>query len=321
MNLFNNYILDFFVNHIFWIYFEWLKSKLVEIWADTGLLLDFISLVVTTVLTISIFYLQKKHETEVEEIKVLNKQKELEEKARIFMIENNSELDYIPWCIFASNVGSLKNHTRKIYREYCKCSIEVQNEILKRSNIHIEQFQDTTWIDRCIERLQKDIKEYDLGYDMLYDGAKYFHRSLNNYYNHTWRDIENNRLFDPIVSRKTILGMEKTTLQGYIDEYLYCKFGGEKYEGKKDLMRKPLDYLCDEIDFGMNSEHIICGWCMEMIYQVSLSIAYNCVINKRNNGNFDDGLPYTDAQVDTYEDKYYETLHVLFNTYNSTNFN
>ena len=58
--------------------------------------------------------------------------RKLKEQAEHCIINNNSEIDYLPWCVFASNLHKLEAHHRKTYKEYCKCSPEVQDEIRKR---------------------------------------------------------------------------------------------------------------------------------------------------------------------------------------------
>lgn len=63
--------------------------------------------------------------------------RKLKEQAEHFIINNNSEIDYLPWCVFASNLHELEAHHRKTYKEYCKCSPEVQDEILRIQGLNV----------------------------------------------------------------------------------------------------------------------------------------------------------------------------------------
>jgi len=63
--------------------------------------------------------------------------RKLKEQAGHFIINNNSEVDYLPWCVFASNLHKLESHHRKTYKEYCKCSPEVQDEILRIQGLNV----------------------------------------------------------------------------------------------------------------------------------------------------------------------------------------
>ena len=63
-----------------------------------------LSLLATGAVSFSIYWLQSRHEKEIESADAKREQKELEEKAHVFLSENNSERDYLRWCIIAENV-------------------------------------------------------------------------------------------------------------------------------------------------------------------------------------------------------------------------
>ena len=83
-------------------------------------------------------------------------------KSSTFLIDNQEERDYLPWCIIAANLYPLEKHTRKIYSEYCRCSEELQNEILNQAGYKIKQFTGKYWLQGCIDKLQQDIEKYNL---------------------------------------------------------------------------------------------------------------------------------------------------------------
>lgn len=66
--------------------------------------------------------------------------RKLKEQAEHFIINNNSEIDYLPWCVFDSNLHKLEAHHRKTYKEYCKCSPEVQDEILRIQGLNVIRY-------------------------------------------------------------------------------------------------------------------------------------------------------------------------------------
>ena len=57
------------------------------------------------------------------------KEKEMQEKAKLFLMENEEERDYLPLCVIAANLCRLQRHTRKIYTNYCRCSFELQQSL------------------------------------------------------------------------------------------------------------------------------------------------------------------------------------------------
>lgn len=57
-------------------------------------------------------------------------------------------------------------------------------------------------------------------------------------------------------------------------------------------------------------EETVCMWMMDLMQNIAI-ILYN-----RNGEKIDaEILEYTDAQIETYEDKYYATLQAIYNTY------
>ena len=124
------------------------------------IVIGILSLVATIAVSFLIYWLQTRHEKEIQKLQEEKEQKELETKARLFLIDNEPERDYLPWCIIAANLYPLEKHTRKIYSEYCRCSEELQNEILNQAGYKIKQFTGKYWLQECIDKLQQDIEKY-----------------------------------------------------------------------------------------------------------------------------------------------------------------
>ena len=105
-----------------------------EIWS---FLVDVTSLVVTTVLTIKIYRLERSHEKEREQMEVKAQEKAIAEAARVFLIDNEDEIEYLPLSAIAKTLKLKRKHHRAITTKFLRCSEEVQKEILKQANFQL----------------------------------------------------------------------------------------------------------------------------------------------------------------------------------------
>jgi hypothetical protein len=269
------------------------------------------TLVVTIAFSFSIYWLQLRHEKETQKIVKSREHKELEEKAKLFLIDNEAERDYLPWCVIAANIHRLDKHTREIYNSFCRCPEELRNEILKQAGFEMESIKGQTWVNDCIEALEKDIQKYNLGRDYLYDGAKYFHRSYERYRDLKWNSTP--QVFEPICKDnhfRISFGMDKLDIGSYIDEYFYY-FIDKRIDLKEGEPIPPIDFVWNSQNLAYTNEETVCMWMMELIQDIAI-IIYNRGGVEKINGEI---LECTDAQVETYEDKYYATLQALYNAY------
>lgn len=131
------------------------------------IIIGILSLIATVAVSFVIYWLQMRHEKELKKLEDQQKQNELEEKAKIFLMDHEDERDYLPWCVLAANLHRLQKHTRVIYTEFCRCPEELRNEILKQSGFEIGSIKGQAWVNTCIEKLKDDIKEYNLGQRLL----------------------------------------------------------------------------------------------------------------------------------------------------------
>lgn len=276
------------------------------------IVIGILSLVATVAVSFLIYWLQTRHEKEIQKLNEEKEQKELELEARSFLIDNESERDYLPWCVIASNLHPLEKHTRTIYTAYCRCSEKLQNEILLQAGVKCSPIKGRQWVQKCVEKLEADIERYHLGRNYLYEGAKYFHRSYSRYRSLQWNDLP--RVFDPIYKdgkfRKTF-NINTLSIGEYIDEYFYYYLDKHvSFESGKEPI-PPMDYVWESRDLANCEENKVCMWLMESIENIAIII---------RNRKADDEitqmpLDYTDAQAETYEDKYYEVLQALYNAY------
>lgn len=275
------------------------------------IIIGIMTLIATIAVSFTIYWLQLRHEKEIQKIAKLQEYRELEEKAKLFLIDNEAERNYLPWCVIAANVYRLDKHTREIYNSFCRCPEELRNEILKQAGFEMESIKGQTWVNDCIEALEKDIEKYNLGRDYLYDGAKYFHRSYEQYRDLKWNSTP--RVFEPICKDnhfRISFGMDKLDIGGYINEYFYC-FIDKRIDLKESEPIPPIDFVWNSQNLAYTNEETVCMWMMELIQNIAI-IIYNRSGVEKINGEI---LEYTDAQVETYEDKYYATLQALYNAY------
>lgn len=274
------------------------------------IIVSVISLVTSIVVSILIFCMQMRHEKEIMRLESARQKSELEEKARIFLIKHEEERVYLPWCLFAANLHRMKRHVRRIYIDYCRCSPELQKEIMRQAGFEVMTIDRPHWVEDALELLKRDIEKYHLGESdkFLYGGAQYLHGGYSEYYNCVWLPIP--KKFKPIYKQTTIaklMGREEVSICGYIDEYILYQQGERRMLAIDHEPVTPIDYMLEEIRFSGVEKRFACAGVMELVEAIA-----NRVPN-------DDDTKYridcTDALVVTFEDKYYSVMQSLYNAY------
>lgn len=279
------------------------------------IILGMVSLLITVVLTIVIFKMQCRHERDTERLEQNRIQSELSNRADRFLIDNEAERDYLPWCVLASNLHRHDKHTRKIYTDFCRCSDELQNEILKKANFSFHTISDREWVTQALNSLNIDIENHQLGRNILYDGAKYFFRGYERYREEKWNNLDFVDIFDPIVptlGKKSFFTKEKLSLGDYIVEYFNFRYSEYEPPIFNTNPIPPIDYLCQMINWENAEELTVCAWIMQMVKEICIVIHNIKYTEKRTTAP---ELEYTDANSETFEDAYYEALQALYNTY------
>ena len=278
--------------------------------------LSILSLIATMAVSIVIYWLQSRHEREIEHLQEKQRLAEIRNRANEFLIDNEAEKDYLPWCVLASSLHRHEKHTRKIYTDFCRCSDELQNEILKMANFEFATIPHSEWINKAIDSLCADIEEHKLGRDILYDGAKYFHYSFRRYKGEPWTNATSVEIFEPIsldLSVSSFYRKRMFNLGDYIVEYFHFLYSEKRLPIKTNNPMPPIDYLCNLIDFeNEQDETLVCAWVMELVETISIVIHNIKYTEKTTTAPL---LEHTDAQIVTYEDKYYNALQALYNTY------
>lgn len=275
-----------------------------EIWS---FLVDVSSLIVTTVLTIKIYRLERSHEKEREQMEVEARKKAVVETARVFLIDNEDEIEYLPLSVIAKSLNLKRKHHRAITTKFLRCSEEVQKEILKQVNfqpIEVSKEQVST----ALKLLRDDIKTYCFGRDVLYDGAKYFHRAMERYLD---KEIEtvNPYIFEDIKRTHFYQGdslklLKDTSYNGTLYGYMYDYIHSADLGKSKWLLQPPIDMVLSQCDLAGCPEEIMTFWMMRIVIDCCRVFA-----ESEEDFIFDEDL------IETQEDMYYYAVMVLYNTY------
>lgn len=140
-----------------------------------SLVISALSFVATVAISVVIFMVEQKHQK-------ISRQKELKEKARIFIQDNYDEREYLPLAQFAAVMNPTYRHNKKIYNNFCRCDIDLQKVILKEAgftNLRLEKYYHDEFVNNLLKLYYADAKKLKLvTVDFLYDGAKNFHHGF-----------------------------------------------------------------------------------------------------------------------------------------------
>ena len=272
-----------------------------------GLSIDFIALMVTIFLTVGIYKLERRHEKEREKAEKKAQESAIIESAKIFLIDNDEELEYLPLAEIASKLKLKRKHCRNLITRYLRCNEQQQQEILRQANIPNIQVS-MMEAQHALEALQIDLDNYHFGRNILYDGAKCLHRAFER-----WADIPvddvNPYIFENLKESEWHGAQSEivwrfsncnTALSSYMWDYLHA----EELGIDKDKIAPPIDMVFQQCDLGSCDESIMTFWTMRIIID-----ACHAIKNPQSEDIFDEAL------IQTQEDMYYYTLAVLCQTY------
>ena len=261
----------------------------------------------TTIISILALYVSIISLMKSEESK---KQKKIED-AKLFIHDHNDEIDYLPYCVYASCYDRHGHHTRKIYDDFCRLSDEMQKEVLMQANYDIPLIQEKTWIYQKINLIDKFAKEYGFGNTFLYDSGKHF---LNGY-----KTKETPYIEEHIEELRDVFGMYNfstrifnkrgVTIDQYFESYGYRKFRDPKWLKRYNNYVAPGDVLIElkELrDPEKTSSDVVAFW---MCHEIE-DLYY--IIEEYFYGEAPKGIIQNDAQPEYFEDKFYEILNLLY---------
>lgn len=271
-----------------------------------GLTIDFLSLAVSIVLTIVIYKLERRHERDREKAEERAQELAISESAKIFIIDNEDEVEYLPLAEVAAKLNLKRKHYRNIITRYLRCNEQQQKEILRQANVPDIDVS-TKKVRSALRNLQADLDRMGFGKRILYDGAKYLHRAFERWSGLHIDDV-NPYIFEPLQKSKWLERQEKvlqefkykTTLFSYMFDYAHSEnIGIDKSE-----IQPPIDMVFQKCDLGTCDECYMTFWTMRIIVD-----ACHVINDSSCEDVFDESL------IETQEDMYYYTLSVLCQTY------
>lgn len=280
-----------------------------------NLIIAIFSLIATIAVSVVIYKLQRRHERELEKQEEIRHINSVKDTAKIFIIDNQEDINLLPLCVMAASCNPYKKHDRPIYMRFNKCSKELQLEILRQENIPLAIVKSNNWVNECFKKFEIDCKKYEMGRSFLNDGAKYFHCAINQLQNETLGDIDS-FIFEVPPLGRMIFADNKSDLTLYIDRYLeFVLRDREDTADAPELLphEPPMDMLIRMFDFGLCDLKILNFWLMKFIQS-------SCVAFSRHDLVEDVDAEWrqisvSDCEINTYEDMYYETLLMLYTTY------
>ena len=237
------------------------------------------------------------------------KKQKREDEARLFIHDNNDEIDYLPYCIYASCYDRHGHHTRKIYNEFCRLSDEMQKEVLKQANYKMSLIPNSEWIPEKINIINRFAEQYGFGDTFLYDSGKHF---LNGYKTKEEPYVEEHKeeLRDVFGMYNVFVRLFKgkgVTIDQYFESYGYRRFRDPTWL-ETHQYTEPGDVLIEikELrDPEKTSSGTVAFWMCHLIEDIY------CVIEEYFYGKTPQGIIKNDSQPEFFEDKFYEILNIL----------
>lgn len=268
---------------------------------------DLMNFLATSALTIAIYGLQRSHEKEREQMEVEAQKKAVAEAARVFLIDNEDEIEYLPLSAIAKSLKFKRKHHRAITTKFLRCSEEVQKEILKQANFQLIDVSKEQ-VSTALKRLKDDIKVCGFGRDTLYDGAKYFHRAMERYSDekietvnpYIFEDIRRTHFYQGDSLRLLKDTSYNGTLYGYMYDYLHSADLGKS----KCLLQPPIDMVWLQCDLAGCPEEIMTFWTMRIVIDCCRVFAES-----------EEDIIFEEDLIETQEDMYYYAVMALYSTY------
>ena len=120
---------------------------------------DLMNFLATSALTIAIYGLQRSHEKEREQMEVEAQKKAVAEAARVFLIDNEDEIEYLPLSAIAKTLKLKRKHHRAITTKFLRCSEEVQKELIETFIAGVNDVDDVMaeWNTFVSEQREKEL--------------------------------------------------------------------------------------------------------------------------------------------------------------------
>ena len=271
------------------------------------IIIGVLSLIATIAVSFVVYWMQRRHEKEREKSERKVYEKNIQDIARMFIIDNEEELVFLPLCQISEMLYPNHRHIRSIYTRYNMCSEEVKKEILKQTNTPIIPEITFHTLSGFIDCYSNAVKECKLSTrDFLYDGAKYFHRAFQRYSQITVENLDPCYFDTPFLTPIQKEFGAKQNLSAYIREYLRVLSGNDN---ETEKLTAPLDDVWITIASSQQESNVT-FWVMRMIISSCYAMVAQGIIPERS-----DGITFEEFWIATQEDMYYYTILVLLYTF------
>ena len=284
------------------------------------IILSVLSLFATIAVSIIIYKFERKNEKLREEDLKRQKVKEIELKAKNFIIDNQNDIELLPLCIISQCLHEYDNNVRPIYTKFKKCDTETQKEILRQEKCPLILLENKDWLDVVSSKFENLEKQYKLATkSLLYDGYKYLHRAYTRYKKEKIEEIDPFCFIVPgyenhlrIMNGKEYL---KTNFYSYADSYIARVYKEANNIGLGNAIypiQPPIDVLYEQFELGMCEEKTVCFWIMKYII-TTCEILYTHELTDIQKEDWRDAL-IDESKIETYEDMYYYTAFIMYKT-------
>lgn len=177
-------------------------------------MISIISAAITLIVTCVIAWLQIKQSRRMEDFERRQDKRDEERheesvkaQAIEFISTNYHDRGLIPLCAMAAMHNELYFYTRKMYRDFCCKTREVQNKILEYCELDLRVVSRENLFGKCMDKVNEILYKYfPEDVSPFYDGGKYVLKSLEDYgnqnipiekikYRPKYMDIEFGKLF------------------------------------------------------------------------------------------------------------------------------
>lgn len=220
-----------------------------------------------------------------------------------FISKHYTDRGLIPLCAVAAMHNALFHYSRKMYWEFCCLVPEVQNLVLKFSDIDLRVRKENDLFVRCIAAVEAALRDrFPEDELVLYDDGKYVLRSLERY---VGERLPAPRVdFLPECLDSSFLPPDSCTLEY---DYLIRKVLSEAFESR-DASFTPISYLKKEYQFESSSEIEACRFASTIAFYAATYGSGDEVNDK------DYGCPggFDGERIETMEDLFLLTVFQIY---------
>lgn len=220
-----------------------------------------------------------------------------------FISKHYADRGLIPLCAVAAMHNDLFHYSRKMYWEFCCLVPEVQNLVLKFSDIDLRVRKENDLFVRCIAAVEAALRDrFPEDELVLYDDGKYVLRSLERY---VGEKLPAPRVdFLPECLDSSFLPPDSCTLEY---DYLIRKVLSEAFESR-DASFTPISYLKKEYQFESSSEIEACRFASTIAFYAATYGSGDEVNDK------DYGCPggFDGERIETMEDLFLLTVFQIY---------